>query len=157
MWRTDGDIRYVAKYHRKGRFVDKLVWICQNTPMETKTLFVYGTLMQGMRNHIYLEKEKFLGVSQTKPEYELVYNGSIPAVRPGNESVKGEVYEVTDEALKSLDVLEEVDTDLYDRSEVELADGKKAIIYLGGGRMFASDVWQHVPGGDYRKLMEGQK
>lgn len=128
--------------------------------METNIIFVYGTLMQGMRNHLYLEKEKFLGVSQTKPEYELVYNGSIPAARPGNESIKGELYEVSDETLKSLDVLEEVNSSLYDRKEVEVdlpdgkAGGKQAIIYLGGERMFASDTWEHVPDGDYRKLTE---
>lgn len=121
--------------------------------METKIIFVYGTLMKGMRNHIYLEKEKFLGVSQTKPEYELVFNGSIPAARSGGESIKGELYEVSEETLKSLDVLEEVDSNLYDRKEIEI-DGKIAIIYLGGERMFASDTWEHVPDGDYRKLTE---
>jgi gamma-glutamylcyclotransferase (GGCT)/AIG2-like uncharacterized protein YtfP len=123
----------------------------------SKLLFVYGTLMQGMRNHQYLEKATLRGPAQTKPEYELVTNGSIPAAKPGSESVKGEVYEVDDEMLASLDVLEEVQSDLYDRTEIELADGTKAIAYLGGDRMFATDIWEHVPNGDYKALVESQQ
>jgi gamma-glutamylcyclotransferase (GGCT)/AIG2-like uncharacterized protein YtfP len=102
------------------------------------------------------KRKKFLGVSQTKPEFELMHNGSIPAARPGNESIKGELYEVSDETLKNLDVLEEMNSNLYDRKEIEV-EGKQAIIYLGGERMFASDTWEHVPDGDYRKLMEAKK
>lgn len=120
------------------------------------TLFVYGTLMQGMRNHVYLEKAKFLGPAQTGPEYELMYNGSIPAAKAGKETVKGELYEVDDETLASLDVLEEVNEKLYDRREVQI-DGKKAIIYLGGERMFTSDTWEHVPNGDYRAVAESEQ
>ncbi len=123
--------------------------------METKLLFVYGTLMQGMRNHVYLEKAKFVGPARTKPEYELLYNGSIPAVKAGTESVQGELYEVDGATLASLDVLEEVDSKLYEKREIEL-DGKKATIYLGGN-IFNFDTWEHVPEGDFRKLIEGQQ
>jgi len=119
------------------------------------TLFVYGTLMQGMRNHQYLEKAKFLGTAQTKPEYELLYNGSIPAVKAGSESIKGELYEADEETLKGLDVLEEVNADLYEKKEIEV-DGKKVIAYLGGN-IFDHDTWEHVPNGDYKALIEGQK
>lgn len=110
--------------------------------------------MQGMRNHQYLEKSTLKGSVDTKPEYELVTNGSIPAAKNGSEAIKGELYEVDDETLASLDVLEEVDADLYDREEIELPDGTKAIAYLGGGRMFASDTWEHVPNGDWKAWME---
>lgn len=119
------------------------------------TLFVYGTLMQGMRNHQYLEKATFLGTAQTKPEYELLYNGSIPAMKAGSESVKGELYEVDEETLKGLDVLEEVSDNLYEKKEIEV-DGKKVIAYLGGS-IFNYDTWEHVPNGDYKALMESQK
>lgn len=116
-------------------------------------LFVYGTLMKGMRNAAYLEKVKFVGEAVTKPEFELMFNGSIPAARPGHESIKGELFEVDEATLKVLDVVEEVDANLYDRTEVEI-DGKKAIMYLGGSRMFASDTWVKVPNGDYRALIQ---
>lgn len=123
----------------------------------TKLLFVYGTLMQGMRNNQYLEKATLRGPAQTKSEYELVSNGSIPVARPGTESIKGEVYEVDDETLANLDVVEEVQSDLYDRTEIELADGTTAIAYLGGDRMFATDTWDHVLNGDYKALVASQQ
>ena len=118
-------------------------------------LFVYGTLMKGMRNHVYLEKAKFLEVGQTAPEYELMYNGSIPAARAGSESIKGELYEVDDETLASLDILEEVSNRLYEKKEAKVSD-KQAIIYLGGN-IFNADSWEKIPDGDYRKLVEGQQ
>jgi gamma-glutamylcyclotransferase (GGCT)/AIG2-like uncharacterized protein YtfP len=136
-------------------FVDITPGICHHIAMETKLLFVYGTLMQGMRNHIYLEKAKFLGTAQTKPEYELLYNGSIPAVKAGHEVVRGELYEVDDAILASLDVLEEVNSKLYDRQEIDI-DGKKAVAYLGSN-IFNFDTWEHVPDGDFRRLIEGQQ
>jgi gamma-glutamylcyclotransferase (GGCT)/AIG2-like uncharacterized protein YtfP len=116
-----------------------------------KTLFVYGTLMQGMRNHQYLEKAKFLGAAQTEAEYELMYNGSIPAAKAGSESIKGELYDVDDEILASLDVLEEVSSKLYEKKEIDV-NGQKAIIYLGGS-IFSFDTWEHVADGDYRALI----
>ncbi|HXV26633.1 MAG TPA: gamma-glutamylcyclotransferase family protein [Candidatus Paceibacterota bacterium] len=121
-----------------------------------KYLFVYGTLMQGMRNHSYLESAKFLGTVQTPPEYELWTNGSIPAVRKGSEPVKGELYEVDDSIIASLDQVEDVTGKLYDKAEVQI-DGKAAIVYLGGERMFSSDSWEKIPGGDYKAYVEGKK
>jgi gamma-glutamylcyclotransferase (GGCT)/AIG2-like uncharacterized protein YtfP len=118
-------------------------------------LFVYGTLMKGMRNESYLEKAQFIGEKATKPEYELLYNGSIPAARKGKDVLKGELYEVDDDTLARLNVLEEVDSRLYEKHEIDL-DGSKAAIYLGGN-IFNFDTWEHVPDGDYRKLTEGQK
>jgi gamma-glutamylcyclotransferase (GGCT)/AIG2-like uncharacterized protein YtfP len=125
-----------------------------NTAM-AHTIFVYGTLMKGMRNHVYLEKATFLQEAQTAPEYELLYNGSIPAARAGSEPVKGELYEVDDETLNSLDVLEEVSSKLYEKKDVTI-DGKKATIYLGGN-IFNFDTWEKIPDGDYRKLIESQQ
>jgi len=119
------------------------------------TLFVYGTLMKGMRNHVYLEKAQFVGEATTKPEFELMTNGSIPAMREGKETVKGEVYEVDDATLQGLDVLEEVNSKLYEKREIEV-DGKKAIAYLGGS-IFNFDTWEHVPNGDYRATVADQQ
>jgi len=118
------------------------------------TIFVYGTLMKGMRNHVYLEKAQFIGEASTKPEYELFTNGSIPAMRAGKESVKGELYEADDATLKNLDVLEEVDSKLYEKREIDVG-GKKATAYLGGN-IFNFDTWEHVPNGDYRAVAQAQ-
>jgi gamma-glutamylcyclotransferase (GGCT)/AIG2-like uncharacterized protein YtfP len=121
----------------------------------TKTLFVYGTLMRGMRNHTYLEKARFIEEARTPADYELLFNGSIPAARSGSESIKGELYEVEDGVLDTLDVVEEISSKLYDRKEVEI-NGKKVILYIGGERMFSSDTWTHIPDGDYRALVEAK-
>jgi len=120
----------------------------------SKLLFVYGTLMQGMRNHSYMEKGKFIGSTQTKNGYELMYNGSIPAAREGgSDAIKGEMYEVEDEVLDQLDIIEGVQVDLYERKDIEV-DGKEAVIYLGGEKMFSSDSWERVPDGDFRAYIE---
>jgi gamma-glutamylcyclotransferase (GGCT)/AIG2-like uncharacterized protein YtfP len=118
-------------------------------------LFVYGTLMRGMRNHAYLEKATLVGPASTKPEFELMYNGSIPAARAGSEAIVGELYEVTDEVLSTLDVLEEVSTKLYEKKQIMLADGKEATIYLGG-TIFNFDSWERIPNGDYRAMTQSQ-
>lgn len=111
--------------------------------------------MKGMRNHVYLEKATFLEEGSTAAEYELMYNGSIPAARAGSEPIRGELYEVDDATLAGLDVLEEVSSRLYEKKEASI-DGKKAIIYLGGN-IFNFDTWEKIPDGDYRKLIEAQQ
>ena len=144
---------HVAKHSAEWIFVDNHMWICHNTGMAT--LFVYGTLMKGMRNHVYLEKAQFLGEGVTQPMFELLSNGSIPAMRDGGEVVKGELYEVDEETLKGLDVLEEVSSELYEKREIEV-DGKKATAYLGKS-IFNFDTWEKVPNGDYKPLGEAQQ
>lgn len=111
--------------------------------------------MRGMRNHAHIESATFVAEAQTPPAYELMFNGSIPAARAGNESIRGELYEVDDVMLAGLDVLEEVSSRLYEKQEVEIGD-KKAIIYLGGN-IFNFDSWEKIPEGDYRKLVEVQE
>lgn len=128
--------------------------MCHNVRMAH--LFVYGTLMQGMRNHAYLEKATLIGPATTKPEFELMYNGSIPAARPGSEAIVGELYEVSDEVLATLDVLEEVSSKLYEKREVTLADGRPATMYLGG-TIFTFDTWEKVQNGDYRAMIGAQQ
>ena len=70
-------------------------------------VFVYGTLKKGFGNHILLEGSKFLGYAKTNPLFTMVSLGGFPAVIiDGETSIQGEVYEVNEEALRSLDRLE---------------------------------------------------
>jgi gamma-glutamylcyclotransferase (GGCT)/AIG2-like uncharacterized protein YtfP len=133
--------------------IDNALRLWDNARMAT--LFVYGTLMKDMRNHVYLEKAQFIGGATTKPEFELMSNGSIPAMRDGKETVKGELYEVDEPTLQSLDTLEEVNSKLYEKREIEI-DGRKAIAYLGAS-IFNFDTWEHVPNGDYRAMAVEQE
>lgn len=112
-------------------------------------LFVYGSLMQGQRNHEYLKDSSFLGEVETGPEFEMVTNGSIPIVRPGSEVVHGELYEASEDVIKGIEVLEEVAAGLYKRIESTIK-GDKAVIFLGG-TILDSDTWVKVEGGNWKK------
>lgn len=69
-------------------------------------VFVYGTLMSGQGNHILLSDAEFIGEATIKDKtlYDLPYG--FPAVIDGENEVRGEVYKVSEEELKSLDRLE---------------------------------------------------
>jgi len=70
-------------------------------------LFVYGTLKRGYTNHHYLSGSKFLGRATTKDKFAL-YSDGIPYLlkHPPVSRIKGELYEVDEETLKRVDVLE---------------------------------------------------
>ena len=94
-------------------------------------VFVYGTLMAGFGNSFFLQNDVFLGEGETKPEYTLYNLGHFPAmVEGGNTSVKGEIYEVHPQTLIWLDKLEGVAEGLYERKEITLMDGEKALTYI---------------------------
>ena len=70
-------------------------------------LFVYGTLKRGFGNHHYLKTERYIGRAVTKEKYAL-YEAGIPCVVKNRPvcRIKGEVYEVTKETLRNIDLLE---------------------------------------------------
>ena len=70
-----------------------------------KKIFVYGTLMKGMRNHYYLKDSTYLGVDEIEG-YTMYNIGSYPGIVKGSDRIKGEVYEVTQETLDMMDALE---------------------------------------------------
>lgn len=87
-------------------------------------VFVYGSLKKGFHNNKLLEDSTFLGAAITEDMYDMFSYGSFPAVVEDGTSykIKGEVYYVSDETLKDLDMLEDngrfymrkkVDTDKY--------------------------------------------
>lgn len=71
------------------------------------SVFVYGTLRQGKGNHKLLVNSNFVGKAKTVNKYEMTASG-IPFVDPNKETsnIVGEVYEVNDETLDRLDMLE---------------------------------------------------
>lgn len=74
-------------------------------------VFVYGTLKQGHGNHRLLAQSKFLGRCVVKDKHRLVSLGGFPGLvaTPGDDEerpVSGEVYQVNEETLLSLDFLE---------------------------------------------------
>jgi gamma-glutamylcyclotransferase (GGCT)/AIG2-like uncharacterized protein YtfP len=84
-------------------------------------IFVYGTLRRGEHNHVELGPARYVGEAWTAARYELVDMGHYPALlEAGQDAVRGELYEVPDSWLASLDLFEDVPT-LYERKPVALA------------------------------------
>jgi gamma-glutamylcyclotransferase (GGCT)/AIG2-like uncharacterized protein YtfP len=96
----------------------------------TRTLFAYGTLLRGERNHSWLERARHLGDAQTEPRFELVDLGTYPALVPeGEGSIRGEVYGLSEEDVVVIDELE-AHPAFYVRTPIRLADGTMAEAYL---------------------------
>jgi len=99
--------------------------------MTKYTVFTYGTLMKGQRNHHYLAESRFLcdailegyGLFDTPFDYPA-------AVGMDNHTVYGELYEIDKNTKASMDELEEVGN-LYDCKEVtvETEFGKKSAFF----------------------------
>ncbi|ONI37908.1 hypothetical protein AN639_01060 [Candidatus Epulonipiscium fishelsonii] len=98
-------------------------------------VFVYGTLMKGHYNHdYYLAKATYLG-ERVLDGYELYDLGAYPGIvaRKG-EKVRGELYQIEEDMLADLDILEGEGT-LYNRLTVEVEDEQnltkeRAYVYI---------------------------
>ena len=112
-------------------------------------VFVYGTLLSGEPNHRVLTGARFLGPARTVPAFELASLGPYPALVPGGDvAVVGELYEVDDAGLARLDWLEGY-PELYDRQEIALTDGTRAIAYLQ--RPAQAEGLPRIGSGDWRE------
>ena len=118
--------------------------------MEFRTLiFVYGTLLRGESNHaIWLSAARFVGTDRTESCFTLFSLGEFPAlVHGGQQSVPGEVFEVSAAQLARLDELEEC-PEFYDRQRIRLASGREAWVYtlradlLQGASVILSGSWR---------------
>lgn len=117
-----------------------------NTSSGKHRVFVYGTLMQGERNHNLLSqsgKYKFLKSLKTLGSNFLM-NVGCSVSSPGKKTpavfmrvasghfIQGELYEVDDDVLAALDELEQVGKN-YDRVKVRLSDNSMAFMYVKRG------------------------
>lgn len=94
------------------------------------SVFVYGTLLGGERNHHLLASARLVRRAKTPQAYELRDLGRFPAlVRRGQYAVAGEVYEVDATTLAALDRLEG-HPGMYRRVRISLADGTRVSAYL---------------------------
>jgi len=91
-------------------------------------LFVYGTLQKGKEGHDQMSDAIFLGKTQTAPKYtKSKLQGDLVGLNNGKDSVRGELYAVTQNQLKQLD---DYEYDIYDRRTVELKGGRTAFAYF---------------------------
>jgi gamma-glutamylcyclotransferase (GGCT)/AIG2-like uncharacterized protein YtfP len=115
----------------------------------TTVVFVYGTLLRGESNHAnWLSAARFVGADRTAPCFTLFSLGEYPAlVHGGEQSVPGEVFEVSHAQLARLDELEEC-PGFYDRQWIRLVSGREAWVYtlradlLQGASVILSGSWR---------------
>jgi gamma-glutamylcyclotransferase (GGCT)/AIG2-like uncharacterized protein YtfP len=97
-------------------------------------LFVYGSLKTGQRNSgRFLAGQTFLGPARTPSRYRLHDCGPFPAMVEAGDgiSVRGELWDVSEECLKRIDRLEGVDVGLYERKVIALESPPvEAYVYL---------------------------
>jgi gamma-glutamylcyclotransferase (GGCT)/AIG2-like uncharacterized protein YtfP len=74
-------------------------------------VFVYGSLLKGLHNHVLIEDAEFVSRGHTGPGLGLLDLGSFPGLVPDRDcpGVWGELYRVDDATLAQLDRLEGVD------------------------------------------------
>ena len=109
------------------------------------SVFVYGTLMQGESNHDYYLRDSSCKGKATVSGFEMYDIGYFPGIVPGEGTVPGELFEVDEDTLQSLDGLEG-EGSLYIRKPVQvtLETGEKvfASIYVYNGN---TDGLEKIP------------
>jgi gamma-glutamylaminecyclotransferase len=111
-------------------------------------LFVYDTLRRGEPLHGQLGESRFIAAASTLPAFSLVDLGPYAALlRGGSTAVVGELYAVSLQTRRELDVERQVPL-LFNREKVQLADGSEADAYLlpaekaRGRRRLAQGDWK---------------
>jgi gamma-glutamylaminecyclotransferase len=99
-------------------------------------VFVYGTILSGMRNNHRVNKFKFIGKAETVKQFYMTSLNSCcypmvsyKAIHPSQilTTIKGEVYEINDEELQNLDHLEG-HPNFYTRQIIEVNLGNDKIM-----------------------------
>jgi gamma-glutamylaminecyclotransferase len=97
-------------------------------------VFVYGSLKRGKHNHGLLSDSRQLGRAYIEGQMRLISLGAFPGVvedqnilHPGK--VVGEVYQISDDVLRSLDYLEGHPR-FYERRKVETQFGSAWCYFL---------------------------
>lgn len=87
--------------------------------MDNYKVFVYGTLKKSFHNHYLLKSSEFIGTAHSLSKFNMINLGGFPALLYNSDegySVSGEIYNVTPNTLKELDILEG-EGSFYDRVE----------------------------------------
>lgn len=117
--------------------------------MTNNQVFVYGTLKRGnrMRGLDQFGNAEFVGVAETTDtQYNLWCLGAYPAISlNGNNAVKGEVWQVSDEVMDQLDMIEGY-PDFYNRRRVETTQGTAWMYYLQSEDIKQFRVYRQIQG-----------
>jgi gamma-glutamylaminecyclotransferase len=120
---------------------------------DDRRLFVYGTLLEGEKDHHLLAGRTPIARVTTEAFFHLVDLGAYPALVPGGTtSVAGELYLVDLPTLLAIDVAEQVPS-LFARARVRLSDGTEAESHvMDEDRVRGRRRLHH---GDWRKRFTG--
>jgi gamma-glutamylcyclotransferase (GGCT)/AIG2-like uncharacterized protein YtfP len=92
--------------------------------VQTRLIFVYGTLKRGGSNHGFIAGQTYLGEAALSPGFTLYSLGDYPGLvaEPENmANVTGELWAVDGPTLANLDALEGINEGLYARVPAPLA------------------------------------
>lgn len=97
-------------------------------------VFVYGSLKRGKHNHGLLAQSRHLGRAYIDGKYRLISLGAFPGVVEDDRLetdgiVGGEIYQVSDDVLRSLDYLEGHPR-FYERRKVTTSHGAAWCYFL---------------------------
>ena len=96
----------------------------------TRRLFVYGTMLQGERDHALVATLERRGVAKTEASFHLVDLGAYAALVPGGSiAVAGEIYALDRATLATIDVLRQVPL-LFKRVRIHLDGDDLAESYV---------------------------
>ncbi|MCX7710971.1 MAG: gamma-glutamylcyclotransferase [Clostridia bacterium] len=125
-------------------------------------LMVYGTLMKEFENHYVIEKSRFIGNAFTRGVLYHLPEG-YPAVIDGTGTIKGEVYDIDEEILREIDMLEDYfgegdERNLYNRekryAQLESCESVMVYIYKYVKLEEVKQVGIHIPDGDWGKFIK---
>ena len=86
-------------------------------------LFVYGTLKRGQPRNRFLTGQTFIAPAVTRPLYRMFNLGEYPALvrHADGRAIQGELWDVDDACVRTLDRVEGCDLGFYVRTTVELS------------------------------------
>lgn len=110
----------------------------------SELIFVYGTLKRGFGNNRIIADQNYLGLGETVASTFQMYSlGGFPGVVRGSKTIRGELFEVDEEAFARCDRLEGHPY-FYRREQVEVT-GINGVVQL---------AWIYIYQGDTEGLRE---
>ena len=121
-------------------------------------IFVYGTLLKGLERSNILADSEFIGVA-VAGSVQLYDLGSYPGIKHGDGAVIGELYDVDDITLETLDTVEgfitnNINNSLYYRSKIRIIlPTITTEVYSYFYNLQVDDEMQ-IEDGDYRNFLQ---
>ncbi len=116
-------------------------------------VFVYGTFKKGFPLHYYLKKNTYIGKG-TLDNYEMyeVASGGYPAIIRGKGKINGEVYEVDNYTIFTLDMVEG-EGYLFKREweTIVMEDGRKIHAWVYVYLRMINGEQKRIPSGEWKQ------